>query len=262
MNLDENFSDSAGYAKKMFTYLGRLLILIVLNFIPIVNFIVEGYMWRVVHSTPSSKDPPQLEHYGEMWVNGLKIVVVSLIYMIIPIIIILFGTWELIVRTMIHGLQLRFLTITGIIAIFIGIVLAFLLSIILAMGIVHMIKHNNFGKAFAFREILSIIKKIGWGKYMAWLAIVFIVMMVVHAISRIPGVGWLISIVITPVFYVFVSRSAALIYCDGAPELSAPTMPLTPRPLVPKPPEFIYCPICGEKLQEGANYCPKCGYKL
>jgi hypothetical protein len=262
MRLEENFGDSAEYARKLFTNLGRLLILIVLNFIPVVNFIVGGYMWRVVHDTPSSKDPPRLERYGEMWVNGLKVVVASIIYMIIPIIIILVGAWELVARTMTHGLQLRFLTPTGIITIFVGIIIAFFLSLILAMGIVHMIKHNSFGQAFAFGEILSVIKKIGWGKYIAWVIVVFVIMIIVHATSGIPAIGWLISIVITPVFYVFVSRSAALIYCDGAPEVCAPVAPSVPTLPVSPPTGFGYCPICGEKLPEEATYCPKCGHKL
>jgi len=161
MKLEENLGTSIEYAKKMFANLGRLLILIVLNFIPIVDFIVGGYMWRVVHESPSSKDLPLLERYGEMWVNGLKVLVASIIYMIIPIIIILFGALGLVARMWTHGLQLRFLTATGIITILVGVIIAFFLSIILAMGIVHMIKHNSFGKAFAFSEILAIIKKIG-----------------------------------------------------------------------------------------------------
>jgi len=96
-------------------------------------------------------------------------------------------------------------------------------------------------------------------------------MVVVHAIAGIPAIGWLISAVITPIFYVFVSRSAVLIYCDGAPEVCAPpaapsvpipTAPPPPSPAAPPPSGFVYCPSCGAELPEGATFCPKCGQKL
>jgi len=271
MKLDENLGVSIDYAKKMFADLGRLVILIVLNFIPIVNLIVAGYAWRVIRESPSSKDPPPLERYGEMWVNGLKVAGASFIYMIIPIIIIVSGVYFEIARMGVRRAFFFILTATGIITILVGVVLVFLLAIILAMGIVHMIKYNSFGKAFAFGEIFAIIKKIGWGKYIAWLIVVFVLAIVVGGISGIPMIGWLISLVIHPIFTVFAARSAALIYCDGAPEVCAPpvapsvpipTAPPPPSPAAPPPSGFVYCPSCGAKLPEGATFCPKCGQKL
>jgi len=265
LKLDENLGASIEYTKKLFIDLGRLVILIVLSFIPIVNLVVAGYAWRVIRESPSSKDPPPLERYGEMWVNGLKIAVAAFIYMIIPIIIIFSGVG-------IRGAFFPVLTAAGIIAILVGIAIAFFLAIILATGIIHMIKNNSFGKAFAFGDILAVIKKIGWGKYIGWIVIIFILAIIVAGIGSIPLAGWLIALVIHPIFNVFVARSAALIYCEGAPEVCAPpvapsvsipTPPPPPPPPIPTAPSgFVYCPSCGAKLPEGATFCSNCGQKL
>ena len=64
------------------------MILIVLNIIPIVNWIVIGYAARVLRESPSTETPPKLEKYGEMFVDGAKVTFASLIYMLVPTILI------------------------------------------------------------------------------------------------------------------------------------------------------------------------------
>jgi hypothetical protein len=87
--------------------------------------------------------------------------------------------------------------------------------ILLAAGIAHMIKTDKFGKAFAFGEILGIIKKVGWGKYIAWIILVAVIAFIVGAIvGAIPYVGWLISVIIGPGVIVFFFRSLGLLYSE------------------------------------------------
>ena len=54
LNLSENLGNSFEFAKKMFSDIGRLIILIVLDIIPIVNWIVIGYAARVLRETPGA----------------------------------------------------------------------------------------------------------------------------------------------------------------------------------------------------------------
>ena len=68
----ENLSNSFEYPKKMFSEAGRLVILIVLNIIPIVDWIVLGYQARVLKESPGTGVPPKLEKYGELFVEGAK----------------------------------------------------------------------------------------------------------------------------------------------------------------------------------------------
>jgi hypothetical protein len=95
LDLGTNINQSIEYAKKLFSEAGRLVILIILDIIPIINLIVAGYIARVIKETPSVDSPPKLENYGNMWIDGLKIAIASLIYMIIPVILIMLGGMSL-----------------------------------------------------------------------------------------------------------------------------------------------------------------------
>jgi len=217
LELSENIGSSIDYAKKMFRDLGRLVILIVLSIIPIVDLVVAGYFCKVIRETPTSSELPELKDYAAMWVQGLKVAVAAIVYMIVPIILIQLGV----------GVGFFFgypgiITGVAIVTMLIGVILMFFIAIILAMAIVHMVKHNSFGKAFAVGEILAIIRKIGWGKYILWLIIIFVCALILGAISMIPLIGWLISAIISPAFGVFASRSATLIYSEGAPPAPPP----------------------------------------
>ena len=53
MDLGQNINLSIDYARKLFTDLGRLVILIILDIIPIINLIVAGYMAKVIRETPT-----------------------------------------------------------------------------------------------------------------------------------------------------------------------------------------------------------------
>ena len=76
-----------------------------------------------------------------------------------------------------------------------------------------MIKTGKFGKAFAFGEILGIIGKIGWGKYLAWLVLIVVIAVIVGAIAgAVPFVGWVIAAIIGPALMVFYFRSLGLLY--------------------------------------------------
>lgn len=96
-----------------------------------------------------------------------------------------------------------------------GIILTFLFSIILAIAIAHMVKTDRFSGAFSVGEILKIIGKIGWGKYLAWLIVIFILEIIVGSLGAIPHVGWIILLLVSPLVLVFVSRSLAQLYSEA-----------------------------------------------
>jgi hypothetical protein len=266
LNLGENLGNSFDYAKKLFTDAGRLIILIILDIIPIVNLIVSGYAARVVRETPGVDAPPKLEKYGELFVDGLKILVAALVYMIIPLALIFAGVGSFFASMFMFQGEAAgpgmVLGGTGVALLLIGVVLAFFILLIAGIGIAHMIKTGKFGKAFAFGEILGIIRKIGWGKYIGWAVVTFIIAAVVGGVAgAIPFIGWLISAIIGPALTVFVFRSLGLMYHEGAPaEFTGPTMP--PAGGVPAAGGGEkFCINCGAKLPANAGFCGACGAK-
>lgn len=255
MKIGDNLSNSFEYAKKLFTDAGRIIILIVLDIIPIVNWIVVGYAARALRESPGTETPPKLEKYGELFVDGAKVFFASLIYMLIPVILIAVGGASLFAGML--SLQGGFAAPTvafggvGIALVVIGVILAIILLIMLGVGMAHMIKTRKFGKAFAFGEILSIIKGIGWGKYLVWIVIVVVIGVVIGGLTgAIPFVGWLISAIISPALSVFIFRSMGLLYNDGAPsELR----------VQPSAATGLACASCGTPMQLNQKFCPNCG---
>lgn len=256
MNLSGNLGNSFDYAKKMFSEFGRLIILIVLGIIPIVNWIVIGYAARVLRESPASDTPPKLERYGEMFVDGAKVFFTSLIYMLIPTILITLGIGSFIAGLIMEGQMVTPGALmfggTGLVLVLVGIGLAFFFLLMLGVGMAHMIKTGKFGKAFAFGEIFRIIRGIGWGKYIGWAVVVVIIAIVIGALAgAIPYVGWIISLVVSPILSVFIFRSLALLYNDGAPPELRVAAPIVTEALV--------CPSCGTPLEPHQKFCPNCG---
>ena len=260
MNLGDNLKDSFEYTKKLFSDAGRLIILILLSvfslggLIPIIGWVLLGYEARVLKESPGTGTLPKLEKYGELFVEGAKVYFAALIYLLIPLIFITVGgasTFAGLTST--SGLALAaglVLGGAGAVILLIGIILMVLLLIILAVGIAHMIKTGKFGKAFAFGEILNIIRGIGWVKYIGWIVVVVIIAFVVSAVSGIPHVGWLISVILQPILGVFVFRSMGLLYNEGAPPELRVTAPVV---------SGLACPSCGTPLQPHHKFCPNCG---
>jgi len=235
---------------------GRLIILIVLDIIPIVNWIVIGYAARVLRESPGTEAPPKLEKYGEMFVDGAKVTFASIIYMLIPTILIAVGASSLfagVLSSSLVGLAAPSVMLggTGVVLLLVGILLGIILLFLLAAGMAHMLKTGKFGKAFAFGEILSIIRRIGWGKYIGWIVVLVIITVVLGGVAGlIPYVGWVISAVISPILSVFVFRSLGLLYNDGAPQ-ELRVQPTAVSGLV--------CASCGTPLQRQHKFCPTCG---
>jgi len=224
--------------KKLFDNLGQLLILIIISIIPIVDFIMLGYMMKVARETPEFDRPPALANYGSLFIDGLKVVVVGIIYMIIPAILIAVGIAPYFLLSYSYiPMPMMYLSL-GLVVIFavIGTVLLFFISIIFYMALVNMAKYGSISKAFAISEILGIIKKIGWGSYILWLIVIFILMVIVAAIGSIPVIGWLISLILAPAVATFAFRSAALTYSEGIAGTPPPASSVAPPPPPPPPP--------------------------
>ncbi|MEM3516847.1 MAG: DUF4013 domain-containing protein [Candidatus Bathyarchaeia archaeon] len=230
-----------------------MVLLIILDVIPIVNFIVVGYMAKVLEETPNLNEPPKLENYGRLWVQGLKVVILSLIYMIAPVMLIIFG-FSTTFRYSLVAMDLTKIIIGGLLFIVGAIILAFFIAIIYTMALAHMIKNKSFIKGFAISEILSIIKSIGLGKYVLWIIALFIIGILVTAVSSIPYIGWLISIIVSPLYMVFMGRSIGLTYDEGATKVGL----IHPQTYV-EIKNVKYCIQCGAEIPIEAAFCPKCG---
>lgn len=219
MDLSESLSSAFEYSRAFFSRWLDWLILIVLTIIPIVDFIVIGYYAKVLRDDGSSKAPPKIEGYPEMFWDGLKAVLVALIYGI-PVLII----W----------VAIGFSSLIPVAIVFI------IIFIVELMAIVHMFKTRSFGNAFDLGEIFNVIGKIGWLQYLGFLIIYIILFAIVGAIvdlfAILSIIGIIIGLALSVLVTTFLYRSIGLLYDNAmgngraaVPGIS-PVPPETPAP--------------------------------
>ncbi len=172
------YKDSIEFASRKISILLVLGVLSFFNFLIVPLIFVYGYNYKIIKlSTQSMINvdavPPEFSGLKEMFIDGLKYIVVNLVYMIIPIIIIAFAISS--------KSQLLLL---------IGFLLALICVAFSFLAIPHMAANNDSLKsAFALGELKEIMSFIGYGRYIAsYLGIVFISLAVIIIVAFIIGI--------------------------------------------------------------------------
>jgi len=183
MNISGNIIDSLKYPIKDWV---KIIILGILLIIPILNFIGLGYYLRIIKSTFAGSDElPNFEHVLELFIDGIKILFVCIIYAIVPLII--------------YSLSFAF---PGPVFLIIAPIFAMIISIFAYMGIANLAYYDGeIGAALRYREILDKIALIGWGSYIIWWIVLMLIVTVTGIIVGIVG-GILLYFI--PGFLVFI----------------------------------------------------------
>ncbi len=221
MNVSDIISDSIKYPSSNW---GKVLILGVICIacilvIPI--FLVYGYVFRIIKATLAGMDElPEFDEIGEMFIDGLKIFVVGIVYaipvwIIAAIIGLITGAGAGTTSTALDPTMVWAILGSNIIFI----IVALIVGLVEIMAIVNMAYYNGeLGAAFRFSEILDKIAQIGWGKYI----VTYIVIAVIGCIAFLIGmltmiilIGFLLlPLVILPYIAMFSSRAIALLYAS------------------------------------------------
>lgn len=179
MNFSDVFKDSLRYP---FSDLRRLIVLLLLfigSFLLIPGLIAYGYILRIIKSTIKGEDSlPDFNGLGELFVDGLKFLIVSFIYGL-PALVFSFILLSPINYTTIEIIWTNPFTII------MSLIIGFLVSIVFVIALGNMVHEERFGAAFAFKRIFQLIKLIGWKKYSAYIAVYLII---VNLITGIPQV--------------------------------------------------------------------------
>ncbi len=155
------YKDALEYSAKDLKILLILGATYFLSFLFLPIFLIYGYSYRVtkisVEGMINGNDPlPEFDNVIDMFVDGIKVVLVYLVYCLIPFIIFLIFA---LVSSAIGGYAESALMAIGSIITIVGIVFAYLMSM---FGVAHMVENgDSLGKAFAVSEIIEIIKSVG-----------------------------------------------------------------------------------------------------
>lgn len=203
MNISGNISDSLKYPLRNWV---KVIILGIILIIPIVNFIGLGYYLRIIKSTFTGSDElPNFKDMGELFVDGIKILFVCIIYLIVPLII--------------YALSFVF---PGPVFLVIAVILAMIISIFAYMGIANMAYYDGeIGAALRYREVIDKIALIGWGNYILWWIVLMLIITVTGLIVSIVGgillyfvLGFIVILVGYGYLAILQARSVALTFAS------------------------------------------------
>jgi hypothetical protein len=221
MGIIDNINGSFGYATE--GLVGKWEKWIVLIIGSIIFPLIMGYTLRVIKGiTPA----PEADNLGEMFIDGIKVLIINVVYMIIPCII---GFVLFVLSGGFGALAMAGMDVTNLsaypglligtlgLSLLVFLVLAFIFGLFEIIGIIRFTRSGNMGSAFELGEILSRIGSIGWGSYIISLIVFGIVILIIEIIlGIIPVIGWLLNLIIAPYISIVGGRYYSLLYDSAA----------------------------------------------
>jgi hypothetical protein len=173
-----------------------------------------GYAMKILRG---EKPAPEVDDWGTLFIDGIKVFIVALIYAI-PLIIV----WVLVMGA--GAVAMMSGDTTAMMAAFaamgIGLVVMLILGIIIAVfeiiGIVRFARTGSIGEAFNFSAILATITKLGWVPYIIAIVVLYVVGfifgIIVGILMMIPILGWIIYLCLIAPWALFAARYFCLLY--------------------------------------------------
>jgi hypothetical protein len=254
MDFGSMLDDSYAYAKEGVWEKWSRWLLLILSML-IFPFIL-GYMVRIYRG---EKPAPEPGDWWALFADGLKLLVVQVVYLA-PVILLVILAFIPLISTLVtsgvfsqefssmsdsqlerwldsHPELIAELLFTGgfmVILLMAAIILAIIITLFSFIGIVRFARTRSISEAFNFSAILAHIGRIGWINYIIALITIsiigYIFSMILNFFSFIPVVGIFIELLVMGILYVpfiqFSARFSALVYNAGEekpPQLSAPT---------------------------------------
>lgn len=221
MDIGEIISDSIKYPSSNWGKILILGIIIIASILIVPIFLLYGYILRIMKATLAGLDElPEFDEIGDMFVDGLKVFVVGIVYAI-PVWII-----AAIIGAVMGNVSSTTATVgpAMVWAIFFGniifVIIAVIIGLIEVMAIANMAYNDgDLGAAFRFSEILDYIARIGWGKYIVTYILIAIVSFIGFLIGMLTffiliGII-LLPLIIAPYIVMFGSRAIALLFADA-----------------------------------------------
>lgn len=174
-----------------------------------------GYTVKVLRG---ERPAPGVSGWGALFIDGIKYLVISLIYAI-PALVILFVTiGSGAIAAAVSNPAASMNILGGVLfGLLIFIVVAFICSLYGTIGLIRFARTGSMGEGFNFAAIQETIGKIGWGAYVVALIIMGIIQMIIALIfssitSVVMPVGLLIELVFLAPVTLFEARYLSLLY--------------------------------------------------
>jgi hypothetical protein len=243
MDFGSLLDDSFAYAQEGVWKRWTRWLLLILSMI--IFPLILGYMVRIYRG---EKPAPEPGDWWTLFVDGLKLLVVQIVYLAPVILLVILAFIPLISTLVTSGAfsqdfismsdsqskrwfdshpelisELLFAGIFMVLLLIVAIILAIVITLFSFLGIVRFARTRCISEAFNFSAILAHIRRIGWINYIiALIAITiigYIFSMILNFLSFIPVVGIFIEFLVLGILYVpfllFSARFSTLVYDAG-----------------------------------------------
>ncbi len=178
-----------------------------------------GYAMKVLRG---EKPAPEVEDWGTLFIDGIKYIIVTLIYAI-PLLIV----WVIVIgasaASIMSGDTTAMMAAFGAVAL--GFIIMCILGIIITVfeviGVVRFARTGSIGEAFNFSAILATIGKLGWVDYIIALVILIVVAVIFSIIAAIiqiiPILGIIIYFCLIAPWTLFIARYVCQVYDAAGP---------------------------------------------
>jgi Protein of unknown function (DUF4013) len=226
MDVGQISSNAIKYPFSGFSKIIILGIFLILSFLIIPGFIYLGYIFKTLKASVNGLDElPEFGEWSEMFIDGLKVFIVLLIYTIVPLTLIIVGIWASLIPIIVSyntglaelsTISFGLISSLSIIGGILGIIISFFIPVILT----NIAYYGELKYAFKFNELFQKMSEIGWVDYLIWYIVMLIIWTVTATVAffmifpLIIGV-LLVPLVIYPYMMLFFARSTALVYLYG-----------------------------------------------
>jgi hypothetical protein len=187
----------AGYAFSGLSIVGIIVFILVL-------FLIEGYGLDIIkYGIERRADSPGID-FGRQVSNAFKLIIVSIVYYIVPAIIII-----------VLGLFLRDWILT-----IISIILVIVFALANFMAKCRLAKTDSLGDALAIGEAIGDISRVGIGKLIATVVVIAIILVIVAIVIALITswnnyIGAILLGIFSVYFVFFYNRAIGLLYSDA-----------------------------------------------
>ena len=177
--------------------------------------VISGYGLSVIRKAVSySDDVPDIDLINN-FIDGIKVLVISLVYFLIPLII----TLILALITGAIGAGLNNILASLGVAVVIAVIVFILFAVFEVIALARFAKTDEFGDAFDLGEIFDDVKKIGILKILALIIIAVLIIIIASVFASvfalIPFVGIVIAEILIGAFILlFYNRAIGLLYAE------------------------------------------------
>jgi hypothetical protein len=213
MDYGSMVGDSFEYAKEAVVGKWNKWVMLIIATI-LLGLPLMGYILKVLRG---EKPAPEVEDWGTLFIDGIKFLIVYIIWMI-PIIIV----WAILIGVGFAGAMTGDETaaMAAVGTMMVGLLVVFVLAVIIGLfamiGAVRFARTGSIGEAFNFSAILATISKIGWVPYIIAIVVLgvcgIVFGIVVGILMVIPIIGWLIYLCLISPWAIFVARYVCQLY--------------------------------------------------